>query len=147
MPFRAELLEHAKLNGDLDGGKFEEKITFFTHEPEMASAYAENLAYYEDECPLSLNIVIFPCLLSIKNLAVVNRAVLFEIGRRNKHDNLAKFSDNFEDSIHEEMETVFNELKYRGYDGALITRDLMPKYNVGDFGYKKCPIIRGICFD
>jgi hypothetical protein len=127
---------HAKLNGDLKDGKFEDKITFFSHEPEMAFAYVDSLAYAEDSSPLFLNAVVFPCRLTVENLAVVNRSILFDIGRHTKISDLKKFADNFEDSISNERRVVFHELKLRGYDGALIMRDLMPNYYSEDYGFQ-----------
>jgi hypothetical protein len=138
-------LYHAKNGGDLDGTNFRGSEVFFADRPVVAETYAEHCCYQDipsglapdeyDEAVLAAAPVVFPVILSLANAALMGRRKLRKIGREVgiSEAKLERFADDFEDSGPTERETVFNWLRGKGYDGAILPRDLMPEFVGGDW--------------
>ncbi len=136
------LLFHGKINGDLDGGEFHDRRTYFTSNPNVASIYAKHCALNNEACAgdddfLSAEITIFPVILTLDNPALVNRDLLFAIGKERlvADQSLGRFADDFEDSLLYAREEVFSWLVENGYDGAILENDLMPVAAGGDWDF------------
>lgn len=142
---------HGKCGGALDGDHFKGDAVFFAPTAEMAGIYAEHsfmngeVEYgyeYDDDDEerdrkfLAAAPVIYPVVLSMANPATLDTAFLEQIaGELGIPEKKRKrFIEDFEDSGAKERDDVFSWLRHQGFDGAILTNDLMPLVAGGDWG-------------
>lgn len=142
---------HAKYGGDIDGPHFRGHAVFFASTPAIAATYAAHCWYQEvwsdkdgdsesfESALLAAQSVVFPVQLTLNNPAILGRRLLRKISKLLgiPSEKRARFADNFEDSCQEERKSVFDWLHESGYDGAILPRDLMPKYPGGDWHFTR----------
>jgi hypothetical protein len=144
-----KLCFHAKIGGDLTG-HFREPETFFATSALAAQRYAEHVCYNEfggwdlddtgvEELVLQHGFVLYPARVTLQRAAILNRPFLTNLGKKLgvSENGLNRFVDNFEDSAPEERTQVFAWLRENGYDGAILTADMMPVFAGGDSCYRE----------
>lgn len=103
----------------------QETPTFFSKNHSVANAYA--MKYnddYMDGC------IIFSAYISMKKPLVLTREFLekfaADVLQKGSRNEIEKFSDNFEDSFHEERDIIINYARENSYDGLIIENDSLP---------------------
>lgn len=149
-PNRIDLVAyHGKCGGDIEGIAFRGETVFFAPTAELASTYAEHVCMngdvdygYDtnddeaamDEAFLGSNPVVYMVRLTLENPAYLDEALVSKIAIEAGvvFKKIGRFVENFEDSCPNERKIVFEWVKSHGYDGAIISKDMMPLRAGGD---------------
>ncbi|ABD72132.1 hypothetical protein Rfer_4446 (plasmid) [Rhodoferax ferrireducens T118] len=140
---------HGKCGGDIEGIAFRGEAVFFAPTAELASTYAEHVCMngdvdygYDtsedevamDEAFLGSNPVVYKIHLRLENPAHLDETFVSKIAIESGvvSKKVGRFVENFEDSCPDERKIVFEWVKSHGYDGAVISKDMMPLRAGGD---------------